>query len=456
LRLTHFGLIGLVAALAAWRLTAYPAAWFDEGINLQAARNLAQAGHNCLDYAGDAADIRLFDLQLTTGPTVIGPVAAAFKLLGVGLRQGRLVMLAYTLSAALGLYLLGRELGGPWVGVLAVVFLCAAGEASPSATRSVVGEIAALAYLFWGAILLRRTALLGGLLLGLAMVSKGQIGLVIPAIVAAWWFTRPRAPGPLWRVLLGIGLPAAAWQLVQLGLLGLAGYQQHLADQRAALSVSSNAPFLSNTLEIAAFLLASPLVVLGLVGLLYVGLGGVRAKRFTQLWLALFGALWLLWLLGFSVGYPRYAIPLIACGCLFAAHFAVDLLRATRAELRLAAGLLVAVPVLVGLATRVDALRDQADSSAQAMGTLISTEVPASARVESLEWELDVLTDRVLHHPPPFVPLIPYAVPETVAYLVDGPASKATGLYIAELRDHPYDRLATAGMYDLYRRVQHP
>src|SRR3982074_1376355 len=83
----------LVVLLATWHLTSFPAAWYDEGINLQAARNLAQSGQYGLVYEDHAP--RPFDLQLTTGPTVIGPVAAVFGMFGVGLRQGRVVMLVY-------------------------------------------------------------------------------------------------------------------------------------------------------------------------------------------------------------------------------------------------------------------------------------------------------------------------------------------------------------------------
>jgi hypothetical protein len=86
------------------------------------------------------------------------------------------------------------------------------------------------------------------------------------------------------------------------------------------------------------------------------------------------------------------------------------------------------------------------------MGALMTQEVEPQASIESLEWELDVLTDRVFHHPPPFVPAIPYSVPISTTYLVDGPASKATQLYVGELEQNPYDHLAGVGPYDLYRR----
>src|SRR5207248_2508618 len=60
----------LVCILAIWSLTAFPAPWYDEGINLHAAANLASGRGYGLLY-GDAGGLRAFDMQLTTGPTVI-------------------------------------------------------------------------------------------------------------------------------------------------------------------------------------------------------------------------------------------------------------------------------------------------------------------------------------------------------------------------------------------------
>src|SRR5262249_29884916 len=203
-----------------------------EGVNLQAARNLAGLGGYGLVYGDD--DWRPFDLQLTTGPTVIAPVAAAFRLFGSGLREGRLVMLGYTLLAALGLFLLGRRLYGPSGGAAAVRALCAAGDASPASTRAVVGEIAALAFLFWGTLVYLRARatksardyVLAGCLLGLAVASKGQFGLVLPAIAGVYALLR-RDHRNFALLLVSTLAASALWQLYQLLALGPAGYLSH-------------------------------------------------------------------------------------------------------------------------------------------------------------------------------------------------------------------------------------
>jgi hypothetical protein len=193
--------------------------------------------------------------------------------------------------------------------------------------------------------------------------------------------------------------------------------------------------------------------MLGLIGLAYIL---VTANRWgapaERLLLPIFAVFWLAWYLGFSVGYARYAIPLIATCTLFAAVLARDVLLHAFRPIRLALVLLVGAALLAGIGSQFLVLAQQSDSSAVRTAALITGEVEPQASTESLEWELDVLTDRAFHHPPPFVPAIPYAVPTSTAYLVDGPASKATELYVRELEQNPYDHLAGVGPYDLYRR----
>ena len=278
----------LVVVLAAWHLSLAPPTWYDEGVNLQAARNLARSGQYGLEY--EPGQISLFDVQLTTGPTVIVPVALVFKVWRVGLTQGRVVMLAFVLVAALGVYLVGRLLYSHAVGLLAVLVLCGMEAAAPSRVRDVVGEIAALAFTFWGLAVLSLARGRGsswymgaGLLLGLAVLSKGQFALLAPAVLGAWLVSRlalgPRASLPsapwlrCWSVWRCQSLAGRRTSCVS---LGLAGFQAHLQGQSAAVSVSSGVPFLSATVSNAELLLSARLAVLALIAMLYVVLREAR------------------------------------------------------------------------------------------------------------------------------------------------------------------------------------
>jgi hypothetical protein len=273
---------------------------------------------------------------------------------------------------------------------------------------------------------------------------------VVPAAIGAWLFARPRRSlRNLVPVVLCSLAPSALWQAFQLASLGFDGYLQHLSEQRAALNVSASAPFLSGAAAATGYLLASPMAVFGLLGLLY----ALRRDAAGRMLLPMFTALWLVWFVVFSVGYQRYAIPLIAVGCLFAAVLARDLVQAAGLPLKIPAMLVVAAPLSLGIISQVQVLAEPSDTGALKMGALIRQEVDPRVSIESLDWELDVLSDRLFHHPPPFVPAIPYSVPPSTEYLVDGPASKSTELYVEELRRNAYEVVASAGQYDLYRRA---
>src|SRR5689334_419348 len=75
---------GAVAFLALYHLSAYPLTWFDEGSHLHVPKTLLRHGVYA-DYSSDG--YRYFGPTLGVGPTVLLPVAAVFRLFGVGLLQ---------------------------------------------------------------------------------------------------------------------------------------------------------------------------------------------------------------------------------------------------------------------------------------------------------------------------------------------------------------------------------
>ena len=268
----------VLAVLATYNLQYYPPTWFDEGINLLAARTLAQSGRYGLEYSGA---FRAFDLSMSTGPTVIVPVALVFKVLGVSLLKGRAVMVAYLLLAALGLYSVGTQLYDRAVAIVTVLVFASATQAGPFANgRDVLGEVPALAFLFWGAsvfIRARRTEssqlhLVAGLLFGLAVLTKNQLVLVWPVLVIVWLLSRSRGRGfSFWHLVLLLSLavaPTALWLLYQLSVLGPAGFLQQLHGMSATASASSYAAPLAKALGAIRFLISSGFAVSGGTGLI--------------------------------------------------------------------------------------------------------------------------------------------------------------------------------------------
>ena len=121
------------------------------------------------------------------------------------------------------------------------------------------------------------------MLLGLAVLSRGQFALLALAVLGAWLVSRVAlktssfiSVSSLAALLVGMAVPVIGWQAYQLLSLGLAGFQTHLQGQSAAVSVSSGVPFLSATGSNAELLLAARLAVVALIAMLYVVLPVAR------------------------------------------------------------------------------------------------------------------------------------------------------------------------------------
>ena len=84
------------AALLFVHLDRSPRTWFDEGSHLHVPKTLVQTGH----YADRSSEgFRAFGPTVGVGPTVMLPIAAVFKIGGIGLLGARLVIALYTIIA---------------------------------------------------------------------------------------------------------------------------------------------------------------------------------------------------------------------------------------------------------------------------------------------------------------------------------------------------------------------
>ncbi len=206
----------------------------DEFFFLDAAKNLAVHGRYATVSNGQAV---MFDPYLSTGPTVIGPIALMFWAWGPGYFVARLVMVAFFIALFVLLYRVTSALHGraaAWVacafalsvplvwfmglhvlGEIPAVVLCLAGvhcllqaQRSPSGTRDY---------------------LLAGLFLGLAALTKLIFFLAVAALggVALLAAVRDRRRA---RALAGgvAGALAilASWELVQLLVVGPEAYRE--------------------------------------------------------------------------------------------------------------------------------------------------------------------------------------------------------------------------------------
>src|SRR5690242_13529018 len=144
-------LVASTILLALVNLPYAPRTWFDEGSHLHVPKTLIQHGV----YADISSEgYRYYGPTIGIGPTIMLPIALVFKLFGIGLIQGRLVIVAYLFIALAASYTLARRLHGQLIALLAVTLLLATRTVNYQGTieygRQVLGEIPGVAFLMLG------------------------------------------------------------------------------------------------------------------------------------------------------------------------------------------------------------------------------------------------------------------------------------------------------------------
>ncbi len=490
-------LLALTLFLSTYNLETYPRTWWDEGKFVQIPRNLVLHGK----YATRSVEgFRMFAVY-GTGPAVFLPMAAFFKLFGVGLVQARLVMAAFSLLALAAFYAVARQLYGGRVALVAgwllVLVVYDPFTSLLFLGRQVLGEVPAFGYLMIGcAIWLRQRSgarwpalVLAGLFWGLAVLAKWIFVMTVPCLIVLWLADRF-----YWRQLkhrhfvLPLSVMAAvvaAWFGYMTLTLGTAGAAQVLSQTQD--NATSNVFFVSPDAVLSAvkFLISSRFVVWGMPGLVYVLLLNVRSGRqgeARQWFLPVFVGGWLVWYVFLSLGWSRQAFAPLAIGHLFLAKLLHDLagrfalsLKALAAGLRggdtlvfqrwslalLLLALLGSSPVQV-----VEGIVGPQDTGPQDFAAYINRHLPPEVVIESYEYELDILTDHTYHHPP--APLITLATKHVYsgepyppgfydwlafepAYLIVGPFAKWTGIYAPDFAEGHCTLVTSVGDYDLYK-----
>src|SRR5579875_31718 len=143
--------LGALTFIATYHLGLYPMIWFDEGSLLHVPKNLILYGA----YADRSSEgLRYFGPTIGVGPTVLLPVALAFKIVGIGLIPARLVIVGYLLTAVLLLGEAGRrQYGTATAGLAAILLVATPGIDFLYLGRQVAGEVPGLAYLLLGVLL---------------------------------------------------------------------------------------------------------------------------------------------------------------------------------------------------------------------------------------------------------------------------------------------------------------
>lgn len=483
----------LLALLGIYNQPYYPSAWLDEGFALQGPINLVRYGQ----YAMKSSEgFRVLDQPLiANGPGVTLPISGAFALFGVGLLQARLVAVGYLVLTGIVFFVLARRLFGTPAAITSSFLLLAfPQEGLLWFGRFAVGNVPALAYfligyLFWLNLLERDGwgyALGAGFMFGLSLVTKGQYGLIIPAVLIvafadAVYYKTIGLKKIILVLLTAVGC-LAIWYMVQWMVVGPENFGQHLEAVRSSSRVTVFAFSAMRIPRNLWYLIYSGLFLFVVPGLLYAAWSCRKRTRdsYRQLLLVVFVVIWLAWYVFASIGWPRYAFAPYAVGLLFAGKLVVDTILFLRGDNSVpfnagqyrpyirAGALLFVVAVLIGggwgLIQQVSRILAQPDRSPQQFADYLEDHVSQQAVVESFDWQFDVLADLSYHHPPnawvddrtavirwgedPKVSYDPFVYQPD--YLIDGGWSKWAGIYTPYLADGCCTLVFSNGEYDLY------
>ncbi len=495
--------VAMILFLALYNLTNHPLTWFDEGSHLHVPKTLVRFGVYA-DYSSEG--FRYYGPTLGVGPTVMLPIAGAFRFFGIGLLQARLVMALYLLAALYAIYRLGHVLGGSRLALVAMVLLATSRGASVLMWgRQVLGEVPGLFFLAAGLWLWfarweragwQRLALVG-LLLGLAIVTKYQYLLFLaPALAFAWlanlvyYRTAPQ------RVFILPGLVAAAcfvlWQVYLILYLGPATASENLETLReasagAALSLSPR--LMEQSLKT---LVSFPNYLGSLLPALIYGLFlALPRRRDGHQWGIVFVlvATNLGWYVVASIGWWRYAFLGQALASLLVARLFCDFTKGFRigwATLRndlreetsalggYAPGWAMTVwlvaMIVIPLGQSVWEIVSPDFNAPEAMAAYLDENVPQDVLIETWEPEMGFLTDHNYHFPP--TELLPTAVsyaflegpPVAQAYhfvqserpdfILLGEFARSIDLYPTDVLADGYTLVTTIGGYELYERSE--
>lgn len=485
-------LIVLVLFLALYNLEYFPPTWYDEGAHLLVAKALALEGR--------------YRFGPALGPTVFFPIAAVFRFTGVELLPARLVMVGYLFLCVTAFYALAHRLSGWKVATVTTLLLVS----SPGVNllrlgRETLGEVPATLFFLLGALLWlktleetrpgrRRIKLLGvGVCLGLAILTKNQFVLLLPAWLLLWianrlYYRQANHSDfivPIFSALVCL----AAWYVGQ-RFFFTAGKQlatQNVHEWSNALSRGFFNLAPQRMLDAIQFLTGQDALYAWILpGSLYAGLLSLQRSKEGLRWAMLLAVTvaWLSWFILLSVGWPRYAFLALTLATLFVAQLFHDLtggyhlpikelgakIRAGQWDVSLAGKIalvaLLLVIVLRPLQGRFADVITGGDDTPQQMAAYIVQYLPPDAEIETYEPEICFLSGYNCHFPPyttidASIKYVWYNAPSPseyydfqkygAPYLLIGDFGHWVHLYDPQVVERNYELVASIGNYELYR-----
>ncbi len=492
-----------VILLAFTNLTGYPQPWFDEGSHLHVPKALTKYGVYA-DYSSEG--FRYYGPTIGVGPTVMLPIAAVFKIFGIGLLQARIVMALYLIAAIYVFYRMTLQLSNYPVALLACALLISSRAAFLLYYgRQLLGEVPGLFFMvlgiwlwftYWEDINWKRLSIIG-ILFGLAMITKYQYLLFLfPMIGIAWLlnliYYRTTSHKQFILPALVAGFVFGIWQIITIRYLGPATMIENLDLLRASAETAAFSldpkRIIENLVDLksrSAYLVALfPSIVYGF----FISL---PRDRESQKWCILYiiVVLNLGWFVLASIGWIRYAFLGLAFSSVFTARFfyeatdsftleyagnkvsslwqnIINPKNAFRLALMAWLAMIILVPMAINLA---EILFPGADTSGD-MSAYLNENVPMNSLIETWEPEMGFLTDHNYHYPHNHLlahaidqvyysrgyvkDLYDYVQTETPEYLLVGDFAKRVEMYPMDEFEELYQLVYSAGNYDLYKKIE--
>ena len=419
----------IVIPLMLLKLDVYPTFWYDEGYTIQVSQSILQAGVYGTYNATEG--YRVFDPTISSGPMSILPITLAFKLFGIGIIAARLITVLYGFLGLFMAYQIAKDLFGRDAALVAVLVMLFPGISTfepvgyIQISRQVLGEVPSFALILVGLWLWFRSwerghwsmVICAGLLMGVGVVSKPQVvfsfGPAIGIIALVRTFLQR---GQLFRYAPRYILPPAlvvavfgGWTLFQ--RLGMTDALR--AESAPLLAEAMQLHFftglMGSTVSTTGWAITALMVFSGVATLLMIYRQRKAGVALThQQWgiatLALIPLLMAAWYALLSVGFERYTFMGFMVSLLLLGNIGYQVIVAVAKRLRdrdnliyvgAVAGLLVLITV--GNAYSLANYWNDKDN-VDAMADYIDANVPDGAIVESLEVELNSLTQhREMH-----------------------------------------------------------
>ncbi len=497
----------VLLALLTWffvffHLTSFPEPWFDEGSHLHVPKALVKYGVYA-DYSSEG--FRYYGPTIGVGPTVMLPIAAIFKVFGIGLFQARIVVGLYMVAAVYVFYKLARDLTNSTVALIATVLLISSRSVLfLTYGRQILGEVPGLFFLVYGLVLWftnwgnnnwKKLSIIG-LLFGLAMITKYQYLLFLaPTLILSWGLDIFYYKTASHRNFLIPGIVAAGsfalWQGITLQFMGPATALENLALLRAS---AEGAAFNFDPAQIVqnfAALLSRSVYLWALIPAVIYGVFVSRPRTSEgQKWSVLFllMSLNLVWFVIASIGWIRYAFLGLSVASLFIARLFYDLTNGFKFDFggtvkafwksffsgknafRLAIAVWLFLIIALPMAKNVLEIARGGTRAAEQMADYLDENVPLNAVIETWDPEMGFFTDHNYHYPPnallalaveqiyaggdPVKNHYTYVQDEKPQYILTGVFSKWVNIYPIDQLWDKYEWVTTIGAYDLYRLKQ--